>query len=354
MEQPLQLSGGPNNTGSHNRYNIKDRSYINLIKKEASKAAMEEGFSKERVGKLDIILSELISNLLKFGKGEAELLWKMLTLNGEIGIEIIAIDKGQGIHNIAQALKDGYSTAGTAGEGLGAIKRLSDYSEIYSQDDIGTIVLSRLSKKENNIQFKKQLHISAIAIPKPGEVVSGDGNVIIFNPNDKVFRIFLIDGLGHGAYALEASDKAIGIYKKKHTERPDDVLFHINEAIRETRGGVGMALDFDFETQMISFSGIGNIQGRIIGVDKTSGLFSRNGILGHVFPKDDNLHQLKWSLDNLLILNSDGISSKYSLSKYPKIQMQDPAIIGACLYRDYGRNDDVTVIVSKFPLDNEN
>ncbi len=49
------------------------------------------------------------------------------------GIEIIALDKGPGIADVAASLRDGYSTAGTMGGGLGALSRLSDTFEIYTQ-----------------------------------------------------------------------------------------------------------------------------------------------------------------------------------------------------------------------------
>lgn len=354
MEQPLQLSGGPNNTGSHNRYNIEDRSYISLIKKDTSQAAMEMGFSAERVGKLGIILSELVSNLLKFGKGNGELLWKRMTIYGEDGLEILAIDKGYGISNVNQALKDGFSTSGTAGEGLGAIQRLSDFFEIYSQPDVGTVVLARLSKKEKSHFFNKPLQINSISVPKPGEKLCGDANMIFYDAFQKVFKVFLIDGLGHGSEAYDAAQKALDVYKELKDDQPHEILQQIHEAIKDTRGGVAMALNYDFEEHKLNFCGIGNINGRLMGIETSSGLFSLNGIVGHVFPSEIDTHQIEWEVRKILILSSDGITSRYNLNKYLHIQKHDPAIIAACLYRDFKRgNDDASIIVSKYPSTHE-
>ena len=97
MEQPLQSSAGNANSAAHTRYRIEDRSYLSIIKKEVGKAAGELGFSAQRIGRLDIIITELISNLVKYGERKRELLWKPFFYEGEGGIEILSIDAGGGI-----------------------------------------------------------------------------------------------------------------------------------------------------------------------------------------------------------------------------------------------------------------
>jgi serine/threonine-protein kinase RsbT len=56
------------------------------------------------------------------------------------GIAIVASDDGPGIHDIRQALRDGFSTSGSLGMGLPGVRRLMDEFEITSKPGRGTIV----------------------------------------------------------------------------------------------------------------------------------------------------------------------------------------------------------------------
>ena len=60
------------------------------------------------------------------------------------GVEILALDKGPGIRDLERSLRDGYSTAGGAGTGLGAISRLSSEFDVYSPPGKGTALLARI------------------------------------------------------------------------------------------------------------------------------------------------------------------------------------------------------------------
>ncbi len=48
------------------------------------------------------------------------------------GIELITIDSGPGLRDVRAAMRDGHSTVGTLGIGLGAIRRLADSCDLYS------------------------------------------------------------------------------------------------------------------------------------------------------------------------------------------------------------------------------
>jgi serine/threonine-protein kinase RsbT len=59
------------------------------------------------------------------------------------GVELTAADQGPGIANIAQALTEGYSSAGGLGLGLPGVRRLMDEFEIVSEPGHGTRVVAR-------------------------------------------------------------------------------------------------------------------------------------------------------------------------------------------------------------------
>lgn len=354
MEQLLQSSDGKSNTGTHNRYRIEDRSYFNLIKRAIAKEAKSLGFSSGHIGKLDIIVAELTSNLLKFGARNREFLWKPVFQDGRSGIEIIALDKGPGIANISQALRDGYSTSGTAGEGLGAVQRLSDFFDIYSQPGKGTAILVRLFSKGNTSHVFKQLNIAALSVPKPGEKFCGDGYEIKYDPENHIFEILILDGLGHGTEAFKAAQAALKVFTDINKTDPYLILQQIHQSIKNTRGAVGMALHYNFEQQTLFYCGVGNISGKFVGYDDVKSLFSFNGTIGHILSPRIHDQQSSWARGRLLILHSDGINSRWDLTKYPQIQKHDPALIAGCLYRDFNRaTDDVTIIVSKYLNINE-
>lgn len=350
MEQALQSSGGKVTTGVHRRYRIEDRSYFSIIKKDIAKAAKGIGFSVEQIGRLNIIISELTSNLLKFGQQKREFIWKAVCQNGQAGIEMLALDKGPGISNINHALQDGFSTSGTAGEGLGAVRRLSHFFDVYSQAGQGTVVLSRLFSKNSLLPVNTTAVTAALSVPKPGEELSGDGYHVEFDAEQDIFNLLVLDGLGHGPQAHEAAEAALKVYACQKKESPARGLEEIHQSIKKTRGGVGMALHYNFKKQEISYYGVGNISGRLVGYDSAKSLISFNGIVGHIMSPRAKNQLIEWGYGMLLIVHSDGIHSHWELRNYPHIQAHDPLILAACLYRDANRGtDDVTIVVSKYP-----
>lgn len=349
MEQRLRSLDGAGNSGMHISYRFDERSYLNLIKRDVGKKALEIGLSPEQVGKLDIIISELVTNLLKFGERGREFLWKQIVQNGKKGIELIAIDKGPGISHVLQAMQDGYSTAGTAGEGLGAVKRLSNFFDIYSQTNAGTAVLCRVFEKEGSVREYGPWVVGGISVAKSGESDCGDGYLLECDPSRRLFRILVLDGLGHGTDAHRAAEEGINVYRRYGQESPSLILKEIHSALTKTRGAVGMALSFDVNRDMLIYSGVGNISGRLTAFQKPVSLVSSNGILGYTISTVRE-HETAWGRGQLLVVHSDGIPARWDLSAYPGIERHDPVLLAACLYRDFDRTtDDVTVIVSRYP-----
>ncbi|MEG2630728.1 MAG: histidine kinase, partial [Comamonas sp.] len=59
-------------------------------------------------------------------------------------IEILSVDDGPGIRDLSQAMRDGFSTAGSPGTGLGAVQRLATDFDVHSEVGKGTVILARL------------------------------------------------------------------------------------------------------------------------------------------------------------------------------------------------------------------
>src|SRR5690242_12833905 len=162
----------------YNRLNASDRSYFAILKKEIHALAITVGFVTSRLGEIDIVVAELVSNLAKHAV-DGELLVKKIDHAGNNGLEIVCIDYGPGLNEVHRMMQDGVSTKNTLGHGLGAIKRLSDVFQIYSQKGWGTILLVRFYRKAlPRLNKPAPADFHSLIIPKPGETACGDGAAI--------------------------------------------------------------------------------------------------------------------------------------------------------------------------------
>jgi serine/threonine-protein kinase RsbT len=102
-------------------------------------AATELGFSQVDATFIATAISELARNILSYARG-GEISIKAIQNAERRGILITASDRGPGIPDVRQALRDGFSTSGSLGLGLPGVKRLMDEFEIASQLGQGTVV----------------------------------------------------------------------------------------------------------------------------------------------------------------------------------------------------------------------
>ena len=101
--------------------------------------AVELRFSLVDQTKMVTAASELARNaVIHGGGGTAEL--ERLEAENRRGLRLTCTDHGPGIPDIAQAMKDGFTTGGGLGLGLGGAKRLVNDFEIRSQPGAGTVV----------------------------------------------------------------------------------------------------------------------------------------------------------------------------------------------------------------------
>ena len=101
--------------------------------------AIEQGFSLVDQTKLVTAASELARNTLHYGGGGTMCL-ELLSEGIRRGVRLIFEDQGPGIANISEAMRDGYSSGGGLGLGLGGAKRLTNEFSIESTPVAGTKV----------------------------------------------------------------------------------------------------------------------------------------------------------------------------------------------------------------------
>jgi anti-sigma regulatory factor (Ser/Thr protein kinase) len=326
-----------------------DRSYFAILKKEIHALAVEARFSDTRVGETDIIVAELTSNLAKHAGGGT--LWvKKVEQDGILGIEIISIDNGPGMQDVGRMLTDGFSTKNTLGHGLGAIKRLSDVFQVFSQKEWGSIFLIRVFA-EPFPSFKKppRAEIRSVVLPKPTEVACGDG--FFYKVTDDYYKLFLGDGLGHGAEAAAAVLKAGEAFDECQENDPVDIIRSINDQVKKTRGLVGTVAVFNVSSRSWRICGVGNISTKIYGPSMLKSHMSYNGIIGLNVPNTLNAQEIAHERGQYLVMCSDGLKSRWDTIKYPGIVRYDLSLLAASLMKDFARyTDDMSVAACKINL----
>ena len=330
-------------------YRIDDRSYVSFIKREIHNLVLNIGFSSQRGGEVDIIVSELTSNLIKYSNG-GELLYRTAIDGGGKFFEIYCIDSGPGIANVSHMMQDGNSSSGTRGEGLGAVRRLSSRFQIYSLAGWGTIAYSRVYATEPDVTPARAAAVfNVVNVCCPGESVSGDGFYV--KENGAGFTVFVADGLGHGINAWEAAQAAIAVFKECPEQSPAEVLRYIHPLVKKTRGLVATVAKLDVRSAEWKLCGIGNISTRIY-----TGLACRNytpynGIIGHNIPRTLNDSVVTMEKHQALIMHSDGLRTRWNLNDLPALLKYDPAMIAGVLFKDNARRtDDMTVLAAKLSI----
>ncbi len=172
-------------------YAVEERSYVAFIKREIHNLVRQH-FSEQRTGEIDIVASEITSNLIKHAQ-RGEILYRLSTEQDKPVFELICIDTGPGMKDVPNSVKDGVSTKNTLGQGLGAIMRLSSLAQIYSQPGWGTIIYSKFYADPEFQPAKKNVLLRCLNVAKPGEKVSGDGMSIKLLKDKTI--ILVADGL---------------------------------------------------------------------------------------------------------------------------------------------------------------
>jgi anti-sigma regulatory factor (Ser/Thr protein kinase) len=308
--------------------------------------AVRAGMNEVDAHRAGLVATELATNLVKHTTAGGELLVAATTTSStDHGVELIAIDRGPGIRDVAQALVDGHSTAGTAGTGLGAVRRLADGFDAYSRYGQGTVILARVRSGRPGSPLRRRFDVGAICVAMPGEAVCGDAWRVHEQPERAI--AVLADGLGHGPHASEAAIAALDALDARRFTGASAALEGMHAAIRHTRGAAAAIAEIVPAARVVRFAGIGNVAGSLCADGRIRQAVSLSGTLGHE-ARHFREYSYPWTAGSLMVMSSDGLRTHWTLSDYPGIQQHDPTVVAAVLYRDFSRQrDDVTVVVCR-------
>lgn len=325
---------------------ITDASYVGEARRRAQELAGAIELTSDAAGRLAIVVTEVVSNIVKHA-GEGDVVLAAVTGEKSASIQILASDHGPGIVDVEAAIRDGHSTAGTAGTGLGAIVRLADAFDIYSEPNNGTMIFASISRhRRTESEPCASATVGAVWSAKRGEEVSGDSWA--FSVKGKRVRMMVADGLGHGPLAADAAQAAIEIFEELGDDGPSGVLTATNDALRSTRGAAVAIADIDISGGKMRYAGVGNISGVVVQpAAPIRNMISMNGTVGasHGSPREFFYDAPKGSL---VILHSDGVATHWKLENHPGLASRHPALIAGVLFRNYARGrDDATVLVAR-------
>jgi anti-sigma regulatory factor (Ser/Thr protein kinase) len=309
----------------------------------AVKLAEALQLSETEIGLVARVVTEAATNILVHAK-RGEVLLRPFAVGGGPSLEVLALDQGPGMANVAYASRDGFSTSGSPGLGLGAIAHLSTYFEISSAPGKGTALLARIGGDSDGAPAG--LEWGAVCVPKHHEEVCGDAWAVMTGEGQN--SVLVVDGLGHGPLAFDAAEQALRAFREHAGDRPESYLRAVHEAMQETRGAVAAVAEIDWRQRELHYAGAGNIAGTLVRAEgAASNLVSHNGTLGKNVTRFQEF-TYPWPEQGLLVLHSDGLSSQWELEPYPGLTRKHPSLIAGVLYRDFAsRRDDVVILVGR-------
>jgi anti-sigma regulatory factor (Ser/Thr protein kinase) len=328
---------------------VSDASSVGEVRRRCADLTARLGFDETAAGRVAIIATEIASNLVRHATEGRRVLVRGVERGGRLAVELLAIDAGPGIDNVAQAMRDGYTTGATPGTGLGAVRRLADEFELFSVAGVGTVVLARVDAGIGGLATApppaSPIELGVLAVPKPGEPVSGDAWAVE-HAADRSW-VLVVDGLGHGPDAARAARAAVRAFERHAAHAPADRVRALHDALGSTRGAAVGVAEIRTGRREVVFAGLGNIAAAVVTGERTQNMISHDGIAGHVAAR---IHEYgyPWPENALLIMQSDGLSQRWDLARYPGLARRDPSIVAAVLFRDCARGrDDATVLVAR-------
>ena len=333
---------------------VEDASAVHACRQAGQVLAERLQFPSPRIDQLALAVTEAASNLYKHAEQGALLL--CVNRDGEPpGIDLVTIDAGPGVRDVSAAVRDGHSTAGTLGIGLGAIRRLADFADIYSLPGRSTALAARfraLPAGGTTPQDPPEIG-GAARPPKPpwagllrpitGETECGDAYAAV--QADGTVTAVLCDGLGHGPLAATAAAAGVAAFLEDPAGEPAALLERVHRRMSGTRGGaVGIVQVIG---PLARFAGLGNVAASIVSGGKRKSMVSIPGIAGH---QARTIRQFEYEAPpgSAVVLHSDGISNRWEAATLPGVEARDPLLIAAILLAEAGvHRDDAGVLVLK-------
>ena len=323
----------------HVAFAMDDVSRVGEARRHASAVAHTIGMGEVQAGRLALVVTELGNNLVRHASQG-----RLLIAHGETAeVEVIAIDHGPGIADLERSMADGYSTGGTPGTGLGAVRRLARDLYLHSSMPAGTAFVARISVNDAPRAKPASVSAAGVSVPVFTETVCGDAWAAAVEGD--VSSVIVADGLGHGPDAAEASQAALEAFAADPLDAPRGIVERVHARLRGTRGAAVLVVRLDAAASTVDVCGAGNVIGRLVSGDSDRTLLSQHGTAGVQIRRPEQA-TVPWPEHAMLVVHSDGIESRWPPQLLFPVLRSDPSLGAALLFREHQRGrDDATAVV---------
>jgi phosphoserine phosphatase RsbX len=193
-----------------------------------------------------------------------------------------------------------------------------------------------------------QLELGVAERALPGEGRSGDRAVLAAYAGGAL--VAAIDGLGHGGGAADAAEIAATVLYEHAHEDPEALLDRCHRALTRTRGVVMTLAWFDLVDRTLSWTGVGNVEGRLVHAAAgprapTHGALTKGGVVGYNMPSvrvtGTDLEQ-----GDVMVLATDGVDSGFAAAITAGGSAQE--IADRILTEHAKQSDDALVVVVRY------
>ncbi|MET0103089.1 MAG: ATP-binding SpoIIE family protein phosphatase [Sedimenticola sp.] len=318
-------------------------------KRRTREVALAIGFPDAKSDELSVVASELALNLVKHADGGEYRVYEIRNENHH-GLEITTRDHGPGIDDIHRVMRDGHSTAGSLGLGMGIVNRIMDELEICSPiaDKFGCLITARrwLQGADQERAMCCSLDIGISSRPHPQMKVNGDAYVIHKWPNHVLIGV--IDGLGHGQGAAKASESVARYLGDNFDADLESLLLGSHQVSSATRGVVMALLRFNCDDRVVFHACVGNVDCRQWSRKEKSLFPQRRGVVGSSMPSRVRVSRESYRPGDVFVINTDGVSSRWDWDDYPQIHGLSASEAARQLMLTHQRSiDDATIVVVK-------
>jgi anti-sigma regulatory factor (Ser/Thr protein kinase) len=324
-------------------FRVEASATASAARRTAERLAAQVGLPEKKTADLSIVTAEAAGNLVKHAD-EGMLLVRPVRTEEQAGVEIVAIDNGPGMADLARSVGDGHSTAGTLGIGLGAIVRQSSWSDMHSVPGKGTVLVAQVWASAP----PPPVWAAGLTRPLTGEPMSGDALAVRVAGGRH--QVLMCDGLGHGGLAAAAAHEAVHAFADAPPSEPAAMVELLHRRLNHTRGAALAVAELDPQAGLVRYAGLGNISGTVLQLGGgRRGMVSLPGIAGH---QRRQIRQYDYPIDRdaVVLMHSDGVVDRWKPAEYPGLLTRSPVVIAATVLRDAGvRRDDAGVLVARLP-----
>jgi anti-sigma regulatory factor (Ser/Thr protein kinase) len=310
---------------------------ICMVRSEMTKFASKIRLTEKEMEELRIVITEIAKNIIKHSSsGKLNISFEEGTSKG---VYIVA-ENPTHKEDTAEIFDDGYSTANTLGIGLGAVKRLLTDVKVKIED--GKFILTGkkiFAEKNNNF-----IQTSVFSRPKPGFKSNGDSYFIKRYEDSAIVAV--VDGIGHGDKASEASSIAVKVLEDKFRDELDQIVTTMHRRLHGSRGCVIGIVRMNKDGK-IEYLGVGNIRTQIYTSERYKRLVSFDGLLGSNI-RTLRTDRLDLSTPCLVVLHSDGVAS-FNFEDKRVVYRPVMEVAKEAFEKHKKSSDDATLLVARIP-----